>query len=55
MTGVLTQRGLFNGESESFGGFLWGPVATVGVAFGPQTYLLETESGLILAPASQSP
>jgi hypothetical protein len=44
VTGLLTQRGLFTRDSESFGGFLWGPVVNVGVAFGPQTLSLETEN-----------
>ena len=42
--GLLTQRGLFTREFESFGAVLWGPVVKVGFTFGPQMIYLETES-----------
>jgi len=42
VTGALTQRDLLNRDLESFGGYLWGPVATVGVGFGPQSLSCET-------------
>jgi len=44
VTGALTQRGLFTRELESFGRLFWGPVATVGVGFGPQSFSRETEN-----------
>lgn len=42
-TRLLTVTLLSNGESESFGGALWGPVATIMVAFAPQRLSLEPE------------
>jgi hypothetical protein len=42
-TRLLTGRGMLNGESESFGGVLWGPVATIMVAFAPQELSFELE------------
>ena len=43
-TRSLTHRGLLNGESESFGAGVWGAVATMMVAFAPQTLGLEPEN-----------
>jgi len=42
-TGSLNLRGVLNRESESLSAFFRGPVATVGVAFAPQTLGLEPE------------
>ena len=44
VTGVLTQRGLLNRETESFGAVSWGPVVTPTFPTGPQTLSLEPES-----------
>jgi hypothetical protein len=38
-TRLLTQRGLLNRDSESFGEIVWGAVATVMVAFAAQRAL----------------
>ena len=54
VTGLLNPRGLFTRESESFGGFLWGPVVTVGVVFGPQVLSLEPEIGPVPAGNPQN-
>ena len=42
-TRLLTGRGSLNRESESFSTILWGPVATIMVAFAPQRLSLEPE------------
>ena len=55
VTGLLTQRGLFTRDSESFGRFLWGPVVNVGVTFGPQPLSLEPESGPVSGDQLENP
>ena len=44
VTGVLTGRGLLNGESESFRAVLRRAVVTVGVPTGTQSLSRETEN-----------
>ena len=41
---LLTQRGLLNRESESFGGVFYGPVVNPAFTIGPQMLSLETEN-----------
>ena len=52
VTPLLTQRGVLNGDSESLGAFLWGPLVTPGVTTGPQSLSLETEN---FGPAPENP
>ncbi|MFC1573481.1 hypothetical protein ACFL6M_07795, partial [Candidatus Eisenbacteria bacterium] len=55
VTGLLTQRGLFTRDFESFGRILRGPVVNVGVTFGPQTFSLERESGPVSGDQLENP
>jgi hypothetical protein len=45
VTPVLTQRGLLNGDSESFRVIFRGPLVNPGVTTGPQSLSLETGNG----------
>ena len=54
-TRLLTQRGLFNRESESFSGDFRGAGATPTVAFAPQSLSLEPENLVSLGDMAQTP
>ena len=44
VTGLLTQRGLFTRDLESFGAVVWGPIGNPTFTTGPQALSLEPEN-----------